>query len=167
MKNSKVAKTIIIVAALAAIILVYYYSLSHRAKRQEVEEAIAATVVQSILMRDLEHNYPPTPKEVVKYYAEITECFYNETYSDEELVQLLRDDIAELKGEQLTVASYEVSSSTDVEYFEQGEYSCARLYCTFYLKKQGGGRVPSQERFVLRQDGDGHWKILGWELVED
>ncbi len=191
MKNSKVAKTIIIVAALAAIILVYYYSLSHRAKRQEVEETIAATVVQSILMRDLEHNYPPTPKEVVKYYAEITECFYNETYSDEELVQLagkiqmlydaelvanktqeqymqdLRDDIAEMKGEQLTVASYEVSSSTDVEYFEQGEYSCARLYCTFYLKQQGGSRVPSQERFVLRQDGDGHWKILGWELVED
>ena len=191
MKGSKIAKTVIIAVILAAIILVYYYSLGHRAKRQEVEEAIAATVVQSILMRDLEHNYPTTPKEVVKYYAEITECFYNETYSDEELVQLaskiqmlydaelvanktqeqylqdLRDDIVEMKGQQLTVASYEVSSSTDVEYFTQNEYSCARLYCTFYLKQQGGGRVPSQERFVLRQDEDGHWKILGWELVEE
>lgn len=191
MKNSKVAKTVIIVVVLAAIILVYYYYLGHRTKRQEVEAAIAATAVQSILMRDLEHNYPPTPKEVLKYYAEITECFYNETYSDEELVQLankiqmlydaelvanktqeqymqdLREDIVEMKGQQLTVASYEVSSSTDVEYFTQDEHSCARLYCTFYLKQQGGGRVPSQERFVLRQDGDGHWKILGWELVED
>ena len=191
MKRSKIAKTVVIAVVLAVIILVYYYSLGHRAKRQEVEEAIAATVVQSILMRDLEHNYPPTPKEVVKYYAEITECFYNETYSDEELVQLagkiqmlydaelvanktqeqylqdLRDDIAEMKGRQLTVASYEVSSSTDVEYFTQNEYSCARLYCTFYLKQQGGGRVPSQERFVLRQDEDEHWKILGWELVEE
>ena len=191
MKGSKIAKTVVIAVVLAVIILVYYYSLGHRAKRQEVEEAIAATVVQSILMRDLEHNYPPTPKEVVKYYAEITECFYNETYSDAELVQLagkiqmlydaelvanktqeqylqdLRDDIAEMKGRQLTVASYEVSSSTDVEYFTQNEYSCARLYCTFYLKQQGGGRVPSQERFVLRQDEDEHWKILGWELVEE
>ena len=191
MKGSKIAKTVVIAVVLAVIILVYYYSLGHRAKRQEVEEAIAATVVQSILMRDLEHNYPPTPKEVVKYYAEITECFYNETYSDEELVQLagkiqmlydaelvanktqeqylqdLRDDIAEMKGRQLTVASYEVSSSTDVEYFTQNEYSCARLYCTFYLKQQGGGRVPSQERFVLRQDEDEHWKILGWGLVEE
>ena len=191
MKGSKIAKTVVIAVVLAVIILVYYYSLGHRAKRQEVEEAIAATVVQSILMRDLEHNYPPTPKEVVKYYAEITECFYNETYSDEELVQLagkiqmlydaelvanktqeqylqdLRDDIAEMKGRQLTVASYEVSSSTDVEYFTQNEYSCARLYCTFYLKQQGGGRVPSQERFVRRQDEDEHWKILGWELVEE
>ena len=88
MKNSKVAKTVIIVVVLAALILVYYYYLGHRAKRQEVEETIVATVVQSVLMRDLEHNYPPTPKEVVKYYAEITECFYNETYSDEELVKL-------------------------------------------------------------------------------
>lgn len=191
MKNSKVAKTVIIVVVLAAIILVYFYYLNHRAKRQEVEEAIAATTVQSILMRDLEHNYPPTPKEVVKYYAEITECFYNESYSDEELVQLankiqmlydaelvanktqeqymqdLREDIVEMKGKQLTVASYEVSASTDVEYFTQDVHSCARLYCTFYLKQQGGGRVPSQERFLLRQDEDGHWKILGWELVED
>ncbi len=192
MKNSKVAKTVIIVVILAAIVLAYYFYLGHRTKRQEVEETVVATVVQSLLMRDLEHNYPPTPKEVVKYYAEITECFYNETYSDEELTQLankiqmlydaelvanktqeqymqdLRDDIADMKGRQLTVASYEVSASTDVEYFEQGEYSCARLYCTFYLRQAGNSsRVASLERFLLRKDEDGHWKILGWELVED
>lgn len=192
MKGSKVAKTVIIVVVLAAVILAYYYYLGHRTKRQEVEEAAVATVVQSVLMRDLEHNYPPTPKEVVKYYAEITECFYNETYSDEELVQLankiqmlydaelvanktqeqymedLRNDIVEMKGKQLLIASYEVSASTDVEEFTQDGYSCARLYCTFYLRQPGNGsRVPSLERFILRKDEDGHWKIFGWELVED
>lgn len=192
MKGSKVAKTVIIVVVLAAVILAYYYYLGHRTKRQEVEEAAVATAVQSVLMRDLEHNYPPTPKEVVKYYAEITECFYNETYSDEELVQLankiqmlydaelvanktqeqymedLRNDIVEMKGKQLVIASYEVSASTDVEEFTQDGYSCARLYCTFYLRQPGNGsRVPSLERFILRKDEDGHWKIFGWELVED
>lgn len=192
MKSSKVVKTVIIVVVLAAVILAYYYYLGHRTRRQEVEEAAVATVVQSVLMRDLEHNYPPTPKEVVKYYAEITECFYNETYSDEELVQLankiqmlydaelvanktqeqyledLRNDIAEMKGKQLVIASYEVSASTDVEEFTQDRYSCARLYCTFYLRQPGNGsRVPSLERFILRKDEDGHWKIFGWELVED
>lgn len=192
MKGSKVAKTVIIVVVLAAIILAYYYYLGHRTKRQEAEEAVVATVVQSALMRDLEHNYPPTPKEVVKYYAELTECFYNETYSDEELVQLankiqmlydaelvanktqeqymedLRSDISEMKGKQLTIASYEVSASTDVEEFTQDGYSCARLYCTFYLRQPGNGsRVASLERFILRKDESGHWKIFGWELVED
>ncbi len=192
MKNSKVAKTVIIVVILAVIILGYYYYMGHRTRKQIAEEPVVATMVQSLLMRDLEHNYPPTPKEVVKYYAEITECFYNETYSEEELVQLankiqqlydaelvanktqeqymqdLREDIVEMKGDQLSIASYEVSASTDVEYFDQGEYSCARLYCTFYLRRTGNSsRVASLEGCLLRKDEDGHWKILGWELVED
>ena len=191
MKRSSGVKIVIIVIILAAIVLGYFYYLGNRS-RQQTEEAVVATVVQSVLLRDLEHNYPPTPKEVVKYYSEITECFYNEEYSDEELAQLaskiqylydvelvanktqeqymqdLRNDIAEMKGKKYTIASYEVSASTDVEYFTQGEYSCARLYCTYYLRQPNSGtRVASLERFVLRQDQDGHWKILGWELVED
>ena len=46
------------------------------------------------------------------------------------------------------------------------EDSCARLYCNFYVK-QGAGNVPSLEQFVLRKDGEGHWKILGWDLVNE
>ena len=144
---------------LAALILVYYYYLGHRAKRQEVEETIVATVVQSVLMRDLEHNYPPTPKEVVKYYAEITECFYNETYSDEELVKLA-GKIQMLYDTEL------VANKTQEQYMEDLRNDIAEMKGD-HLKKQGGGRVPSQERFVLRQDADKHWKILGWELVDD
>lgn len=191
MKRSGGVKIVIIVIILAAIVLGYFYYLGHR-NRQQTEEAVTATVVQSVLLRDLEHNYPPTPKEVVKYYSDITECFYNEEYTDEELNQLakkiqllydvelvanktqdqymqdLRNDIAEMRGKKYTIASYEVSASTDVEYFTQDEYSCARLYCTYYLRQPSNGtRVASLERFVLRQDQDGHWKIFGWELVED
>lgn len=192
MKGGKIAKIMIVVVILAAIVLIYFYYLGHRERRQQIEEAVAATVVQSVLMRDLEHNYPPTPKEVVKYYAEITECFYNEAYSEDELLLLaakirelydaelvannpqeqyitdLKDDIAQMKATQNTIASHEISASTDVERYTQDGYSCARLYCTFYIKTAGStGRVASLERFVLRQDEDGHWKILGWELVEE
>ena len=47
------------------------------------------------------------------------------------------------------------------------EDSCARLYCTFNLKQTGStGTMASMEQFVLREDEDGHWKILGWELAE-
>ncbi|MDE7198511.1 MAG: hypothetical protein K2O15_06465 [Lachnospiraceae bacterium] len=191
MKRSSGIKIVIVAVILAAIVLGYFYYLGRR-DRQQTQEEVVATVVQSVLMRDLEHNYPPTPKEVVKYYSEITECFYNEEYSDEELAQLaskvqylydaelvanktqeqymedLRNDILEMKGKKYTIASYEVSASTDVEYFTQNDYSCARLYCTYYLRQPNSGtRVASLERFVLRQDQDGHWKILGWELVED
>lgn len=191
MKKSGIVKVVIIVVMLAAIILIFFLSQGHKSEQQTQSEAVA-TVVQSVLMRDLEHNYPPTPKEVVKYYAEITECFYNESYSDEELLLLaakiqelydaelianktqeqyiddLKQDIVELKQDGYSIASYEVSASTDVEYFKQDGYSCARLYCTFNLRKGGTtGRAPSLERFLLRQDEDEHWKIMGWELVDD
>lgn len=191
MKKAGIAKIVIIVVVLAAIILTFFFYQGHRSRKQTQPEPVA-TVVQSLLMRDLKHNYPPTPKEVVKYYAEITECFYNEAYSEEELLQLaakiqelydaelianktqeqyiedLKKDIAEMKQEGYTIASHEVSASTDVERFTQDGYSCARLYCTFYLRKEGKtGRAASLERFLLRQDEDEHWKIMGWELVED
>lgn len=191
MRRSGGVKILVIVIILAAIVLGYFYYLGHK-DRKQAEEAVVATVVQSVLMRDLEHNYPPTPKEVVKYYSDITECFYNEEYSDEELAQLatkiqqlydaelvanksqdqymqdLKNEIVDMKKNKYTIASYEVSSSTDVEYFTQDGYSCARLYCTYYLRQPSNGtRVASLERFVLRKDQDEHWKILGWELVED
>lgn len=191
MKKTGVVKIVIIALVLAAIVLSFFFYQGHRT-RQQAQTEVVATVVQSLLMRDLEHNYPPTPKEVVKYYAEITECFYNEEYSDEELLDLaakiqelydaelianktqeqyiedLKQDISKMKKEKYTIASYEVSASTDVEYFSQDGYSCARLYCTFNLRKGGAtGRAPSLERFLLRKDEAGHWKIMGWELVED
>lgn len=191
MRRSGGVKILIIVIILAAIVLGYFYYLGHR-DRKQTEEAAAATVVQSVLMRDLERNYPPTPKEVVKYYSEITECFYNEEYSDEELVQLanqiqrlydaelvanktqeqymqdLRNEIAQMRQNKYTIASYEVSASTDVKEFTQDGDSCASLYCTYYIRQPSSGtRVASMEQFVLRKDPDGHWKILGWELVED
>lgn len=189
MKGSKTIRIVIVAVVLAIIVLVFFAYQGNRDKQQRVAEAVSATVVQNVLMKDLEHNYPPTPKEVVKYYAEITECFYNEEYSDEELTQLankilhlydvelvanqenyldnLRQDILDMKKGKYTIASHEVSASTDVEFFTQGQDSCAILYCTFNIRQEGGTRITSLERFVLRKDVDGHWKILGWELVED
>ncbi len=189
MKDSKTVRIVIVAVVLAVIVLVFFAYQGNRGKQQQAAEAVSATVVQNVLMRDLEHNYPPTPKEVVKYYAEITECLYNEEYSDEDLVKLgnklqhlydvelianqenyidsLRQDVQEMKKNKYTIASYEVSASTDVEYFTQNEDSCARLYCTFNIRQDNSTRITSLERFVLRKDIDGHWKILGWELVED
>lgn len=191
MKRSGMIKIVVIVIILAALVLGFYFHLSRKSAKQAAEEEVTATVVQSVLMKDLERSYPPTPKEVLKYYCQITECFYNEEYSEEELLLLaakiqelydaelvanksqedyladLKADIVEMKTNQYTIASYETSASTDVEEFVEDGRSCARMYCTFYLKQAGSTvKTTSMEQFVLRKDEDGHWKILGWELVE-
>ena len=87
--------------------------------------------------------------------------------NQENYIDGLRQEIQDMKKNKYTIASYEVSASTDVEYFDQDGDSYARLYCTFNIKQDNSSRITSLERFVLRKDVDGHWKILGWELVED
>lgn len=191
MKGSRTIKIVIIAVFLAVLVLGYYFYLSQKTSKETAEEVVQITAVQSVLMKDLERNYPPTPKELLRYYCQITQCFYNEEYSEEELLGLaakiqelyddelvankseedylndLKTEIANMKQNQYTITGYEISASTDVDYFVEDGRSCARMYCTFNLKQAGTtGTMASMEQFVLRQDEEEHWKILGWELVE-
>lgn len=190
MKRSTIIGIIIVGVILVAVVVGYAFRLKHKTGAA-AEEVVEVTAVQKVLQKDLERNYPPTPKEVVKYFAEITKCFYNETYSDEELEQLalkiqelydtelvenksqedymndLRSDIADMKSNNYTISGYVLSASVDVEEFTKDGDSCARLYCTFSIKQGTNGTMRSMEQFILRKDDDGHWKILGWDLVED
>ncbi|MCI8615487.1 hypothetical protein D7V94_19755 [Parablautia intestinalis] len=183
-------KALIIVIFLLCLVLGYYYYLSNKRSGRESEQQVKATAVQEVLMRDLESNYPPTPREVVKYYAEITRCFYGEDYTDEEFkdmamkIQKLYDDelvankteqqylddllleINGLKDQQVVISSYSPASSTDVEEFVQDGYSWAQMRCTFNLR-QGTQFQKTEEIFLLRKDADGHWKIFGWTLAEE
>ncbi len=186
MKKSGIVKIVIIGIILAALVVGYYYYLSSKVEQSD-EEAVESTAVQAVLMRDLNKNYPPTPKEVVKYFNEISKCFYNEKYTESELYDLamkiqeiyddelvankseeqylkdLQSDIDDMKNQDRSLSSYELSASTDVEEFVENGYSCARLYCTYNIR-QGTKMITSRVVFILRKDENGHWKILGWDL---
>ena len=114
-------------------------------------------------------------------------CFYNEKYTDDELKQLavkiqgiydtelianksqeqyiedLQNDIAEMKANDQSISSYQLPVSTDVEFFSEDGDSCARMYCTYSIR-QGTSMIQSRLVFIMRQDEDKHWKILGWDL---
>lgn len=188
-KKGNGIKVLIIGLVLIAIVLGYYYYLSNKSKRPSEEDAEELTAVQEMLLHNFDQSYPPTPKEVVKYFGEISQCFYNETYSEEEFEALaqqiqklydeelianktqeqymedLRSDVDMMKEQSMEIASFSTSSSADVETYWQDGYEWARLYCDFILR-QGVQRVHSNEVFLLRKDGEGHWKIYGWTLAE-
>ena len=180
-------KGFIIIIILVLLVVGYYYYLSNRDVQKE--ENVEITKAQELLLRDLNRNYPPTPKEVVKYYFDITKCLYNEKLSeediealalrleeifDEELVahQKREEYFQNLKTEVMAfqagnrILNYSTSSSTDVDYFEQDGQEWARLYGTFYL--QVNKTMNSlDEVFILRRSEEGHWKIYGWEPVKE
>lgn len=167
----------------------YYYYLSNKNKQIKAEQ-VEVSVAQELISRNLSTNYPPTPKEVVRYYSDITRCFYNEEYTEEEFKQLvdkayelydkdlqirneygqylieLTKDIDYYKDNSIRIANYSVSASTDVDIFQDSGYDFARLYCTYTLVS-GARRQRVEEVYLLRKDESGHWKIYGWDLAEN
>ena len=189
MKRKNPARVLIVFVVLAIAVVGLFFYVSNRAKAVEDGRTQQMTPVQEILSRNLETNYPPTPKEVLKFYSEITRCFYSEEYTDEELAKLavlsrklfddelvanqtdeqylsaLKFDIESWKNDKKVISSYSVSSSTDVQEYSYGGREWAQLYCIYSIR-MGTNVAPVQEHFIMRKDERGHWKILGWELVE-
>lgn len=183
-------KALIIGIILLCLVLGYYYYLSNKDAGVKDESEVTVTAVQDALMKNLDNNYPPSPREVLKYYGELVQCLHNEEYSEEEFLQLamqiqrlyddelvanqtqeqyiqsLTWDINNMKDKEVVISSYSLSSSTDVERFEMDGYSWAKLNMTFTLR-QGKGLDVTEEVFLLRKDAEGHWKIYGWKLAED
>ena len=61
-------KLIVIGCILAALVVGFYFYLSNRTKGDGTEQAETITKSQQVLLRNLENNYPPSPREVLKYY---------------------------------------------------------------------------------------------------
>ena len=153
----------------------------------EEEEVAVATPVEIALERNLNTNYPGTPKEVVKYFSEITQCYYNETFDDDEQLEALARQMLKLYDDELVsyktyedymfdlksdinfynengykISSYAPSPSTDVVFFTEDGFEWARLYCAYTIKS-GKYYKTINEVFVLRKDDKSHWRIYGWK----
>lgn len=183
-------KGTIILVVLIGFIISYYYYLSNKPAANVGDDGVKISAAQEILLKNYDINYPPTPKEVVREYLQITKVLHNEELTDEEItnvgmkVQQLYDDefvankstdeylmdlkseIANFRSNQYSIANYYTSSSTDVVYGKVNGYDCAKLYANYSIRT-GGNAQKLQEVFILRKDDNGHWKIYGWQPVED
>lgn len=188
MKKSTMRVTVILIVVIAGLVGLYAI-LMNRARTEAAQAAM--TPVQSVLNKDLEKNYPATVKEVIKYYAEIEKCFYNEDCTDSEIEALgvqarklydsellannemagyltkLKEDIKDFKEAKRRLISVSVAASTNVDYFSDDGYDFARIYCG-YTVKESDGRTASEGRvYLLRRDEDRHWKIYGWDAADN
>ncbi|MCL2719678.1 MAG: hypothetical protein FWE14_12980 [Lachnospiraceae bacterium] len=188
MKNMYV-KIIILFALAIALVLSFYFYLSNIREQSTGENQVRASKVTEALMRNLDARYPPTPKEVVRFFAEITQCLYNDNYSqgdfealgrqlfrlyDEELaennpweiyIDNLRFDVDSYRNREFVISSFTVSSSTDVIYFSEDGFDYARLHCLFSLRRSTDLYIIDHQ-FLLRRGENGRWKILGWQKEE-
>lgn len=183
-------KVVRMTAAVIAVVLLvgaYYYFVVHRSTG--AEDAVELTEVQKVITKDLEGNYPATPREVIKWYNRIQECFYNEKYTQEELYALgdqarilfdeellannprdayfraLEADIAAFQAESKTILSSDVCDSNDVKLKTVDGDECAYVAASYFLDGEDTYSRTNQ-MYVLRKDKDGNWKILVFYQIE-
>lgn len=187
--KKKVLHTVIAMTILAAVVIAGFFLLTKRQESRGEEGAAAKKEVDKIIAKDLENNYPGTPREVLKLYSRITKCLYGEKINDEQLkkmasqIRMLFDSellesnpedeyIEDLKAE---IKEYNVQKKVIVSYIVQKNSSVKKStvegkeyaeIVTSYMLRDKTGFSKSYEEFMLRQDDMGHWKILGWRLLE-
>ena len=79
-------KSAAVLAVMVITVFALYYYLVNKVERSGPE--VETTAVQDVLLKNLEKDYPPTVREVIKYYNEIMNCYYSENPTDEELKKL-------------------------------------------------------------------------------
>ncbi len=188
-KKTTVIIGIIGIIAIAVMVIVVFWVQNKKAE-VPTEPEVDVSAVSEILLKDISKAYPPTPKEVLKYYSEITCCFYNEDLTQEQLedlakrsyllyddelkdnmpfdtyMQNLTQEILSFQSQKIVLSGYSVSAAADVERFSEDGFEWARLYATYRLR-QGTEYMYSNEVFIMRKDNAGHWKIYGFDLAKE
>lgn len=190
--KGKVAKTSFVLILMLGIIAVYFITsyVKNKNATETEEKSVASTETEKLLQKDLNINYPASPREVVKLYNRIIKCLYNEKPSDEEINQLgrkarflfdqelldnkteekyledLKKEVEDYRKKNRTIVSYELQKSSEIELqkIEGKEYASIS---SSYFVKEGSGYQWVYHKFLVRKDEAGEWKIVGWKITPE
>ena len=181
-------KTTLIFLVLIIGVVAYFAYLSTKSRDRDQEADMRA--VQLVLSRDLENKYPPTVKEVMKYYTDIQKCLYAEECADEEIEQLgmkaralyddellaandvtvhllqLKSEITSFQEDSKKITAVSVASSANVDTFTEDGYEFARIHCMYTILADGQSSLVDMV-YLLRRGEDRRWKIYGWDLAQN
>ena len=148
------------------------------------------TEIQKVTTKDLDRDYPQTPREVIKFYNKIVDCYYKDQYTDDELDSLtgqalklfddelasanqqdsykesVRADVQNYKDQGKTIAQMDVCDSNDVKYVTDSEDQIAYVRASYFIK-QDNSYAKTYQEYVLRKDSEEHWKILTFYKIEN
>ena len=185
MKKSGATKISVILILLVFAVVGYYAYLSNKTRVRNTD--VDMTLIQSVLSRNLKSDYPSTPKELMKYYHQIMECFYDGQCTDDEIeelglkarelydndlllnnpeqdyIQNLKSDIAEFRNKNRRITNYVEPKAANVESLPIDGISYARLTCSYTMVEGGMSQIIREVYLLKRESGTNRWKIYGWE----
>lgn len=191
MKGKKLAQLIgtlcLVVAVVLGVFLTYNLREDDSVFSKEEEQN---TEAQAILSKDIDRNYPATVREVVRLFSRISECYHNESISEEEfqsLVEMQRKlfdeeflennpletftnnlsaEIDAAKARKYQMVTWRVQKQSSVVTWKDGDNSFASIVASYTMSSKDNGYTKTYEEFLLREDEKGRWKIVGWRLTD-
>lgn len=184
----KIAIRVAVVSLICAALVVGYFIYLNKKNAKTEEPDKTLTEAEIIETTDFDKNYPESPRAVVKWYNRIAVVLYNDDLGDvsvktigskerdlfdEDLLKLnperdfyknIEQEISDNEKRSRSIISTEVNDSADVAYKTVNGYECAYVY-SYYFGKEGNNFTRTYQKFCLRKDKDGRWKILTWEKV--
>ena len=184
----KKTRIVILAIVIVAAICTTFYIVNNNSKKESAKEA-ELTEIQKITTRNMEKDYPATPREVIKFYNRIVKCYYGRQYSDDELEQLadqalsmfdddllkknekesyiesVKSDAAQYEEDNKSISQTDVCDSNDVKYMTDNGDDIAYVTASYFIKN-GSSYTKTYQEYVLRKDGDGDWKILTFYKIE-
>ena len=175
---------------------VFYWVNNHNNSSEFASSNKKNSEAQTLIAKDLENFYPSTPSAVVELWARINKCWYNQTISENELdaliaqMRLLMDPeflninpldeyretlVSEIKDYQKNkrlLVLYKVQKQSQTEYFSAGATehheaaNYASVICYLMVQEKNSDVTYSYQKFLLREDGNSHWLIVGWEKTD-
>ena len=146
--------------------------------------------LSKVLAKDFSKEYPETPRSVIKWYNRIIMLYYDEETDDKDVEKLcdqammlfdadllqanprefyvanVKSDITEYKDRGREIRQSSVQSSGDVEYKKIKDRDYAYVIA-YYFTKEGSNYTRTYQKFALRKDENGKWKILAFELTDE
>lgn len=184
----KKTRIVILAIVIVAAICTAFYIVNNNSKKESAKEA-GLTEIQKITTRNMEKDYPATPREVIKFYNRIVKCYYGRQYSDDELEQLadqalsmfdddllkknekesyiesVKSDAAQYEEDNKSISQTDVCDSNDVKYMTDNGDDIAYVTASYFIKN-GSSYTKTYQEYVLRKDDDGDWKILTFYKIE-
>lgn len=182
---------VVILILIAVLVVGAFTFLAYRTPKT-AEEATKVSEKDELLNKNIAVNYPSTPREVLKLYNRYILCFYGmegseltdgemralntkmrELYDEELLTENpeeahfrdLSQELATFKSAGKVMIQANVCDSNEVDYIDVEGGSGALVEASYFIKKDSKEFTRTYQRYLLRKDDSGNWKILGFVQV--
>lgn len=187
--NRRTANTFGMMMIFGIAIVAIYFKLSTSTSPIIKDSISDKSELETLLEKDIDNNYPSSPREVVKLYTRIMKCFYNESLEDEQVNQLatqicllydaellannpyedylldLKVEITDYRNAKRNIMNEVIEDSNQVKNWTKAGAEYASLTAGYTIKEKDN-YTKLYEDFILRKDEKGNWKILGWKLSD-